>query len=292
MSFRDYVAVARAPFLVLPVTLVAAGTGAAAFTGRFDLGAALWALIGLVALHAAVNALNEASDYKTGIDFETERTPFSGGSGTLPSGRLGYRAALGIGVAGSTIGLVVGIKFLAEVGWTLVPIVILGAIAVLSYTGLLARAYVGEIFAGLGLGLLPVLGTYLVQTGEIDAVGVVAGLPAFFMTFNLLLLNEFPDEKADRRGGRRNLVLLLGRSRAAHVYIGAVLMVLLSVIVSVLQRLFPLTALLALTPALLLVPAFRWALGSPQEPVPHGALGANVGWILLTNLVLAGSFLL
>jgi 1,4-dihydroxy-2-naphthoate octaprenyltransferase len=292
MSFRDYVAVARAPFLVLPVTLVAAGSGAAAFTGRFDLQAALWALVGLVALHAAVNALNEASDYKTGIDFETERTPFSGGSGTLPAGRLGYRAALGIGVVGSAIGLAVGVMFLAAVGWKLVPIVILGAVAVLTYTGLLARAYVGEFFAGLGLGLLPVLGAYLVQTEAIDTVGVAAGLPAFFMTFNLLLLNEFPDEKADRRGGRRNLVLLLGRRGAAHVYVGAVLMVPVCLVASTVLRVLPAACLLALLPALLLAPALRWAVRSPQDPVPHGALGANVGWILLTNLVLAGSFLL
>jgi len=178
------------------------------------------------------------------------------------------------------------------VGWKLVPIVILGAVAVLGYTGLLARAYVGEFFAGLGLGLLPVLGTYLVQTETIDTVGVAAGLPAFFMTFNLLLLNEFPDERADRRGGRRNLVLLLGRRRAAHLYVVAALMVPVCLVAAVTLRVFPPTCLLALLPSLLLVPAFRWSLRTPQEEVPHGALGANVGWILLTNLFLAGSFLL
>jgi 1,4-dihydroxy-2-naphthoate octaprenyltransferase len=37
------------------------------------------------------------------------------------------------------------------------------------------------------------------------------------MTFDLLLLNELPDEEADRAGGRRNLVLILGRRAAALV---------------------------------------------------------------------------
>jgi 1,4-dihydroxy-2-naphthoate octaprenyltransferase len=41
------------------------------------------ALIGLVALHAAVNAFNEASDMRSGIDLQTTRTPFSGGSGSM-----------------------------------------------------------------------------------------------------------------------------------------------------------------------------------------------------------------
>ena len=288
MSLKDYAGVARAPFLVLPVTLVAVGSAAAARAGSFDASSTLRALVGLVALHAAVNAFNEASDFKSGIDLETERTPFSGGSGTLPSGRLGYRSALGVGVAGSAIGLAVGGYFLVNVGWPLVPILLLGALAVLAYTDLLARGYVGEGFAGLGLGLLPVLGTYMVQAGAIGPMAVAAALPAFFMTFNLLLLNEFPDEQADRRGGRRNLLLLLGRRAAALVYVAAALSVPAAIVVAVLLDLFSPVSLLALLPLLLLVPALRWAVGSPREAVPHAALGANVGWILLTSLRLGG----
>ena len=97
----------------------------------------------------------------------------------------------------------------------------LGAVSVLIYTQVFARTGVGEVFAGLGLGLLPVVGTALVQRGTIGPAAWAAGVPAFLMTFNLLLLNEFPDEKADRAGGRLNLVLLLGRSRAALVYVAA-----------------------------------------------------------------------
>jgi 1,4-dihydroxy-2-naphthoate octaprenyltransferase len=292
MSLKDYAGVARAPFLVLPVTLVAVGSAAAARAGHFDLPRALLALVGLVALHAAVNAFNEASDFKTGIDLETERTPFSGGSGTLPAGRLGYRHAFAVGVAGSAIGLAVGVWFLLVVGWPLVPILLLGALAVLTYTDVLARGYVGEFFAGLGLGFLPVLGSYLVQAGSVSALAVAVSLPAFFMTFNLLLLNEFPDEIADRKGGRRNLVLLIGRPAAAAVYVAAVLLTGISIVVPSLAGLSSFFTLAALLPALLLVPALRWALLSPREPVPHAALGANVGWILLTNLVLAGALLL
>jgi 1,4-dihydroxy-2-naphthoate octaprenyltransferase len=86
-----WLGVARAPFLLLPVTLVASGAAAAAYAGAFGWGPTLLALVGLVLLHAAVNALNEASDMTTGIDLRTTRTPFSGGSGTLPAGRLSVR---------------------------------------------------------------------------------------------------------------------------------------------------------------------------------------------------------
>jgi len=70
-SLQPWLGVVRAPFLALPVTLVAAGAAAGAYEGAFGWGPSLLALVGLVALHAAVNAFNEASDMTTGIDLHT-----------------------------------------------------------------------------------------------------------------------------------------------------------------------------------------------------------------------------
>jgi 1,4-dihydroxy-2-naphthoate octaprenyltransferase len=292
MSLEGYAGVARAPFLLLPVTLVAVGSGVAYYQGAFHPLHALLALVGLVALHIAVNTFNEASDFKSGIDFDTIRTPFSGGSGTLPAGKLSYGKALGLAIACSIIGLACGVYFLAVVGWKLLPIVAVGLVSVLFYTDFLARGYVGEIFAGLGLGNMPVLGTIMVQTGEIDALGVAASIPAFFMTFNLLLLNEFPDIHADTKGGRRNLVLLLKQRGAAAVYASAALMVPACLIAAVMLDYLPRWGLLALIPSLLLFLPLRWAIVGPEQPVPSAALGANVIWILSTNAVLAVALLL
>lgn len=288
-----YAGVARVPFLLLPVTLIAVGTGAAFYLGAHYWAHAGLALIGMLAVHIAVNALNEASDYRRGIDLKTVRTPFSGGSGTLPAGRLTYGRALATGLATGFIGVVIGVYFLTVVGWKLAPILFVGAIAVFAYTDVLARLYVGELFAGLGLGCLPVIGTTLVQTSGYETVAIVASLPAFFMTFNLLFLNEFPDTGPDREGGRRNLVLLLGRKRAAMLYCILALMVPASLIVGVVWGQLPVWSLAALIPSLLLLPApFRWALTAAEAPVPIPALGANVIWNLSTNLVLAAALFL
>lgn len=289
-SFKAYLGVARGPFLLLPVTLVAAGAAAAAAAGAFDLLRTFVALAGLVVLHAAVNALNEWSDFRRGIDLETERTPFSGGSGTLPEGLMGSRTALATGIVCAALGLVAGLWFLVELGSVMVPILVLGAFAVVTYTDLLARWGVGELFAGLGLGALPVVGTALVQEGWIPATAFVVAVPAFCMTFNLLFLNEFPDEAADRAGGRRNLVLLLGRRSAARVYVVIGLVVPATVLGGVATGLLPWTCLAAALPSLLLVKPFEWALRRPEEPVPLAALGANVVWNLATNTVLAVAF--
>jgi len=282
------VGVARGPFLVLPFTLIAAGAAAAAYDGGASLTASLLALVGLVALHAAVNAFNEASDMRTGIDLHTTRTPFSGGSGTLPAGAMSVRGAVAVGVVGSLIGLAVGVYFLSRIGWwPLAAIMVLGAIAVLIYTEVFARSGIGEAFAGLGLGLLPVVGAALVQRGAIGPAAWAAGVPAFFMTFNLLLLNEFPDEEPDRAGGRRNLVLLFGRKAAARIYAAAAIATPLAIVVAVIAGALPALALVGCLPFWFAVPAVTWALTSPKDAVPIPAMAGNVIWNLATNSMLA-----
>ncbi len=286
-GLKEFASVARAPFLLLPPTLVAAGAAAAAWDGSFFWARTLLALIGLVSLHMAVNILNEWSDMRTGIDLETERTPFSGGSGTLPAGGMGSKTALVFGLFCSGIGLAIGLWFLSKVGWILLPIMLAGAVSVLTYTDVLARFGVGEIAAGFGLGAGPVIGAALVQGGGWSNAAMAASIPAFFMTFNLLLLNEFPDEEADQGGGRRNLVILLGRKTAAWIYVVAGLATPAALVVAVILGVLPALCLVAILPSLLLVKPVQWAASDPSKPVPIPALGANVVWNLATNSLLA-----
>jgi len=286
-NLRAFAGVARAPFLLLPVTLIAAGAAAAFYEGAFSWSSSLLALVGLVALHMAVNAFNEWSDMRTGIDLATERTPFSGGSGTLPAGGMSLRAALVFGIACSAVGLAIGVYFVGRVGVVMLPILVAGALCVLIYTDVLARLGVGEIAAGLGLGWLPVVGAALVNSGEIGRAAVAAGIPAGFMTFNLLLLNEFPDEAADRSGGRRNLILLFGRRQAAWIWAAAAIATPVSIAVAVALAVLPPLALAACLPSLLLAAPMRWVISDPMQPVPIPAMGANVTWNLVTNTVLA-----
>ncbi len=289
LRLRALAGVARAPFLLLPPTLVASGAAAAAYEGSFRPLRTLLALLGLLAAHVAVNALNEVSDFRSGIDRRTRRTPFSGGSGTLPSGALSARAAAIFGLSAAGLALAAGIYFTAIIGWPMVPFILVGLVFILGYTDILARIGVGEIAAGLGLGALPVLGTALVQDGRIGPAAIAASLPAFFMTFNLLLLNEFPDEEADRAGGRRHLIILFGRKAAARIYALAAVLTPASIIAAAAVGILPGLCLAAALPSLLTARPLLWALRRPEFPVPIPALGANVAWNLSTNAVLAAA---
>jgi 1,4-dihydroxy-2-naphthoate octaprenyltransferase len=289
-GFAPWLGVARAPFLLLPVTLVAAGSAAAAYEGAFSWPRTILALVGLLLLHAAVNAFNEASDMSTGIDLRTKRTPFSGGSGTLPAGLLSVRATLAFAYVCAVSGALIGGWFALRLDPSFALLMAAGAASVLFYSELFARTGVGEIFAGLGLGALPIWGAAWVQGPVPGPAALWAGVPGFFMTFNLLLLNEFPDEEADRVGGRRNIVLMMGRKGAALVYAAAAILTPLSIVLAVVLGALPVYALAATLPSLLLVKPLTWAFGSTRESVPIPAMGANVVWNLATNSVLAAAF--
>lgn len=199
--------------------------------------------------------------------------------------------AIAFGVVTSAIGLAIGIWFYTVIGWPLLPFILLGAIFVVAYTDVLTKIGIGEVAAGLGLGGLPVAGVALVQAGIIGPAAIAAAIPATFMTFNLLLLNEFPDEDADRKGGRRHLVIQLGRPGAARVYAAAALLTPISIVVSVLLDAFPLVAVAAVLPSIMLAKPLQWAFKAPNDEVPVPALGANVVWIHLTNLILAAALI-
>jgi 1,4-dihydroxy-2-naphthoate octaprenyltransferase len=286
-TVRGLLRISRLPFLALPVALVGVGMAASAYDGEFAWARATLAGLGLMALHVAVNALNEVHDFKSGIDHHTTRTPFSGGSGTLPAGLLSVRLALIYSLIMAGVGIAIGIGFLIDIGWPVAVIVGPGLLILFSYTGLLLRIGLGEVCAGLGLGGLPVLGVSLVQDGQLGSASWLAAAIATAMTFNLLLLNEFPDEEADRLGGRRHLLIVFGRAAAGWFYLLAAALVPMLLIISIAIGVLPWPVALALGPSVLLIPATGWIIRGAEPPVPSNVLALNIAWNLTTNGLLA-----
>lgn len=282
----------RPQFLLLSIVLVAHGAALALWQGSFDWLRAVLATIGLVLLHASVNVLNDWHDNaRTGIDRSTKRTPFSGGSGFVTSGAMsaGQALALGAGllIAGSAIGLY--LAWLA--GWQLLAIGVVGAVSVVAYTPLFNRVGLGEFAAGFTLGTLPVVGTYFLLVGRIDPIAWVTAVSAGLLTYNLLLLNEFPDAEADAAGSRRHMVILLGKRRARWLYVAVEVATYVVIVAGVAFAGLAPWALLALGGAFFAGKAIAGAITSYdrfEELVP--SQGANVAAVLSTNALLAIGF--
>ena len=109
---KRWLMVIRAPFLPLSVVLAFLGLCIAwYYDGAFHLGWALLSFFGLLLAHISVDVLNEYADCRSGVDLETQKTPFSGGSGALPSGLISPRQALWLGVTCFLIIVPIGIFF-------------------------------------------------------------------------------------------------------------------------------------------------------------------------------------
>jgi len=83
-SLKAWLMLPRFQFLPLTVIMVSLGTAIGAYEGYFHFGHFLLAMIGSLLVHMTVNVINDYHDYVDGIDLNTQRTPFSGGSGVLP----------------------------------------------------------------------------------------------------------------------------------------------------------------------------------------------------------------
>ena len=268
--------------------------GMALYNGSFNTLYFVLAIIGLVLLHTSVNTLNDYSDYKSGIDLKVKRTPFSGGSGILPADRLPASTALKMGLISFFLAVPIGVYFLIARGLTLLPIFIIGAIFVFWYTSSITKLGYGlpEIAAGLGLGTLPVLGTFLILHGQFSWAMLYASIPSGFLVCNLLYLNEFPDAEADKTGGRKTLPIILGYKKAAIIYSVITSMVYVWIAAGVLLKLMPAWTLIALLTLPMAIKAIRGSLTFKrvEELVP--AQGANVMVVLLTQLLLGVGFVL
>ena len=288
----DWLREIRVPFLTLPVALIFLGTSAAAYDGFFNIWRALLALMGLLATHISVNVINEYSDYKRGIDFDTENTPFSGGTKMLVEGRVKAKSALILGIITLLIAVAIGVFFVWLTGLWLLPVLLLGIVSIVLYTDVFARTGLGELFAGLGLGLLPVLGAYYVQTETYAFNAWAVGIPAGILTANLLLLNEFPDVEADRKGGRKNLILMFGRRPAGMIYALTLVFMYAWIIAMVVVRVNPVYCLAGLLTIALAVKPMKWALaGGEDKDNLLPALGANVIVNHVTQILLGAGFI-
>ncbi len=298
-TMQAWLAQMRANFLLLAVFLVAIGL---AYAAKYNPGVsfnwlhAVLIAAGTISAHVAVNLFNELSDYYTGIDFNTKRTPFSGGSGMMTGGHLKPRQVKIAAAATLILSGGIGLYFSLVSHWSIALISVIGAFTIVFYTRLLSRMSLGELFAGLVLGSLVVLGAFIAQSGSpgmalstlVPPEVWLVSLPPGILTAMLLLLNEFPDTEADKAGGRKHLVIKLGKKRSARLYAASMMFVFLFILLLPLMGFASPWLYLALLPLPLAIKAAITAINYGEETqklLP--ALGMNVMVVLGTDLLIA-----
>jgi len=282
----------RPHFLILSVVLAFLGTSIAWYDGYFNLGYALLAFIGLLLAHISVNTLNDYFDYRSGVDLAAKRTPFCVGSGILPTGLLKPRQVFWLGMTSFLLAIPIGIYFMIVSGWLLLPLLLIAAVCIFLYSPLILKLVWPEWAAGAGLGFLPVLGVYFVQTSAYTWPAVVAAIPSGILVHNLLFLNEFPDTEADRKADRKTLPITIGKAKASIVYSVLTVIVYLWIIGSVIARLMPVFSLIALLTLPFAIKAIQGARKHQEMTRLVPAMANNVLVVLLTQLLLGIGYIL
>lgn len=249
----------RPNFLILTPACVLLGIATAYWSGT-TLNPLYIVLIltGALMAHISVNALNEYHDFKSGLDFVTEATPFSGGTKTLPNNPTKAHLALISGIVTIVLVACIGVYFLMVRGPWILPVGILGLVIIYTYTPLLTRSpFLCLITPGVGFGPLMVMGTDFILTGHYSWTAAVASLVPFFLVNDLLLLNQFPDVEPDRQFGRDHLLIRIGRPAGARVYVLFLILNYLVIIFGCFFEVLPQGALLGLLTLILAVPVMR-----------------------------------
>jgi 1,4-dihydroxy-2-naphthoate octaprenyltransferase len=240
-----------------PKTLPAAsapvliGTALAHTGGGVHWPAALAALLGALLIQIGTNFANDYFDFRKGTDTPDRLGPLR----MTQAGLVTPEAMKLATVIVFALAILIGLYLVWRGGW---PIVIIGLLSVLFgvlYTGgpyPLGYNGLADLFVLIFFGPVAVGGTYYVQTLDINAVVLLAGLAPGLFSVAILTVNNLRDLDNDRAAGKKTLAVRFGRAFALSEYNWSLFLACTTPFVLVLFFHAPMTAALA---ALTIVPS-------------------------------------
>jgi 1,4-dihydroxy-2-naphthoate octaprenyltransferase len=238
---------ARAQFIPVIISPVLVGTALAWSVQRafVPLIFAL-ALLASVLLHLGANAIDDVYDFESGVDVMSNNMfPADfGGWKVLPRGLMTFKRAKLL--AYSFLILAVGIGFyLAYVAGPIV--LVLGLVGVffayfhvapplrLGYRGL----GLSEFGIFLSFGILPVLGSYYIQTSNVSMLSLLMGIPPGLLTVCVLVNHDQIFFDPYSKAGKRSFTVTVGRRTAMLTTAVLTLFSYLIILGAIVARLLP-----------------------------------------------------
>jgi len=185
------------------------------------------AMLAIMALHAGANIANDYFDHTSGNDWLNRNpTPFSGGRRYIQEGILSPKATLNTALVALAVGSAIGIVIVLLT--RSIFILVLGLIGLLGgyfYTASpirLGYRCIGEFIIALLFGLLPVYGSYYLQTRTVDPLPLLPASIIGILIFLVILVNEFPDAAADTAVNKKTLIVRFGVPVGIWIYRAAI----------------------------------------------------------------------
>jgi 1,4-dihydroxy-2-naphthoate octaprenyltransferase len=222
-QLRIYFLATRPAFLTASAAPVLVGSALGfATTGTFCISLFLLALFAMMLLHSGANVANDYYDHIFGNDQANKNpTPFSGGSRFIQDGIMSPKATLLESIILLAAGGLLGIIIVIQSSPLILVLGIVGLLGGFFYTaGPIKLSYrgLGEVTIAFLFGILPVTGSYYLQTGRVDYHVVPAALITALLIFLIIFINEFPDIVPDASVGKKTLVVRFGVKACAVLY--------------------------------------------------------------------------
>ena len=171
-------------------------------------------LLSCLCIQIATNLFNDAVDSRKGADTEQRLGP----TRVTASGLLSQNTVVYGAIGFCLLAALFAIPLIQQRGWV---VLVIGAVSLFfayGYTGgpwPLAYKGLGEVFVILFFGFVAVLGTYFVQTGNIENFQIwVLGLQCGLYSSVLIAINNLRDMDEDTTTGKRTLAVRFGKSFA------------------------------------------------------------------------------
>ena len=288
-SLSQWVGGARPRTLPTAVASVAVGTGLAVNDSSLMPVRALLALLVAIALQVGVNYANDYSDGIKGTD-EARVGPVR-----LVGQRLATPASVRLAALMSfAVAAVLGVILVGLVGqWWLLLVGVASVAAAWLYTGgpsPYGYFGLGEVFVFVFFGLVPVVGTFYVQSLTVTASSVIASVAVGLLACAVLVTNNLRDIPTDTTSGKRTLAVRLGDSRTRLLYL--VLVIGAGVATIVVAALLSWWLLIVLLAFGLAVPPVRRVRGGATGPALVPALKETGLLVLGYGLALAAGLCL
>lgn len=220
-TLGQWVVGARPRTLPAAIAPVVVGTGLAINAGSLHAGQAGLALVVALALQVGVNFANDYSDGIRGTDNMRVGPVRLVGQDLARPPAVRLAAFIAFGVA-CLAGL--ALVFATQTWWLLIVGVACVAAAWLYTGGPRPYGYhgLGEVFVLIFFGLVPVVGTFYVQSGTITLAAVIASVGVGALACAVLVTNNLRDLPSDQQVGKHTLAVRLGEHRTRGLYVACI----------------------------------------------------------------------
>lgn len=168
-----------------------------------------FALIASFFIQIATNLINDAIDFDKGADTESRTGP----NRVTQSGLISRHQVMTGAVIFLAAALALGVPLVMEGGWPIAAIGIASLALAYGYTGgpfPLAYIGLGDLFVILFFGVIGVMGTFYLHTGQWSEVAAVAGVQVGFLATVLIAINNLRDSPEDAKVGKKTLAVRFG----------------------------------------------------------------------------------